>query len=224
MNALISSKAQTIRILVAAEQPAFRNALRKVLEQEADIEVVGEAPDVPSALDILLVDFTLCQSSEASNSHGVRLSQASFRTMMMVGSTERAPVLEAFRLGARGVVQKESVPRLWYESIRKVVSGEYWLGSESTAILIRALRELLPENSGIASPRRFGLTRRELEIVDLIALGRSNKQIGLEFSICERTVKHHLTNIFSKLGVSSRLSLALYARDNRIQVRLAKKE
>jgi len=113
-------------------------------------------------------------------------------------------------------VAKGSEACLWSKSIRKVVGGEYWLGSESAAILIKALRALHPQNADGGRPQSFGLTRRELEIVERIARGRSNREVGLEFSICERTVKHHLTNIYNKLGVSSRLALALFARDNQI--------
>jgi len=226
MDNSTDNQAKAIRAIVADEDSTFRDGLRKLFEYERDIRIVGEASDVRRAVelagqlepDILLLDFALCQKPRVAESEVVRHSLAEFRTLMMVGNPQETDVIDAFCFGARGIVPKGSEARLWFKSIRKVVGGEYWLGGESAAILIKALRGLLPQNVDGVRPQRFGLTRRELEIVERIAHGRSNREVGLEFSICERTVKHHLTNIYNKLGVSSRLALALFARDNRILV------
>jgi two-component system, NarL family, nitrate/nitrite response regulator NarL len=224
MDLLINSQISIIRILLADEQSEFRAGLRTLLESEHDVQIVGEASDTASIIeltcqlepDILLLDSALFERLQAQGPDATTASSAGIRALVMLASPDRVPIVEAFRLGARGVVVKGSAPRVWFKSIRTVVAGEYWLGSESAAIIVHTLRELLSETSGATPPNNYGLTRRELEIVKRIASGRSNKEVGLEFSICERTVKHHLTNIFSKLGVSSRLKLALFARDNRI--------
>lgn len=76
---------------------------------------------------------------------------------------------------------------------------------------MEALRAVRSDGNGASSPKDYGLTRRELDIITKIASGQSNKEVGEEFSISERTVKHHLTNIFNKVGVTSRLQLALFA-------------
>jgi DNA-binding NarL/FixJ family response regulator len=91
------------------------------------------------------------------------------------------------------------------------MAGQYWLESESLGVLVEALRDSLEHGNGARSPKDYGLTRREVDIITKIASGRSNKEVGEEFAISERTVKHHLTNIFGKVGVSSRLQLALFA-------------
>lgn len=213
-----------IRILVADEQPVFCEDLRNLLTPDGHIEVVGEARDARKAVelaaeltaDVILLDFPLCQKPEVTESDEVRCSLARFPLLVMVRNPEKDDVVEAFRLGARGVVLKGSPPQRWFESIRTVVGGEYWLGGQSAEILVNAVREFLPHVTKPASFLGYDLTPRELEIVERIARGRSNREVGLEFSICEKTVKHHLTNIFTKLGVSSRLALAMFARDNNI--------
>ncbi len=211
-----------IRILVADEQPAFREGLRKLLKSERNIHIAGEAHNAQGAVelanelvpDVILLDFRLSQTPEISRAEAIRGSLARFPILMMVRKPEKDQVVEAFLLGARGVVRKGSPPRLWLKSIRAVVAGEYWLGGESAEILVNALREFLAQTTRTTPFLGHDLTPRELEIVKRIALGRSNREVGLEFSICEKTVKHHLTNIFGKLGVSSRLALAMLARDN----------
>jgi DNA-binding NarL/FixJ family response regulator len=96
-------------------------------------------------------------------------------------------------------------------SIRSVIAGQYWLDGESVPILIEALRKPVPSQKATPSARDYGLTPHELKIVRKIANASSNKEMGQELSISERTVKHHLTNIFNKLGISSRVELAVFA-------------
>jgi len=97
------------------------------------------------------------------------------------------------------VVLKESPPELLLKSIKAIHAGEYWVGRDSLSTWARATQ------------RDYGLTPRELEIVSEIRSGKSNKDIAHHFSISEDTVKRHLSNIFDKLGVSSRLELAMFA-------------
>jgi len=120
--------------------------------------------------------------------------------------------VEAFEFGARGVVLRDSLPRVWRTGIESILAGQYWVEDKSVALLLEAIRGFLDRPEAKRLPE-FGLTLREMEIAGKIASGRSNKDVGREFSICERTVKHHLTNIFKKVGVSSRLELAVFLRD-----------
>ena len=106
---------------------------------------------------------------------------------------------------------KDTPTQLLFKAIRTVMSGEYWIGRESVSDIIQTLRDLA---YFIRTERRkdnFGLTPRELEIVRALSAGDTNKDIAKRFSISEQTVKHHLTNIFNKTGVSQRLELALFA-------------
>jgi len=138
-------------------------------------------------------------------------SSTPVRTVLLTAAIERAQIVEALQLGARGIVLKESATQLLLKSIRSVMAGQYWVGHESVSDLVATLRDLMAPAAGEERKKTFGLTPRELEIVSTIVAGYTNKDIAQKFSISEQTVKHHLTNIFDKLGVSNRLELALFA-------------
>jgi two-component system, NarL family, nitrate/nitrite response regulator NarL len=215
----MSNESNPIRIVIADEHPVVRQHLRRSLECEPGLHVLGEASDTDSAVhltrhskpDILLVDFALSQQFEFKCLNGLASHAPPVRIVVMVGAIEKAHLVDAFRLGAHGVVLKRSTPQVLLKSIRSVMAGQYWLESESLGVLVEALRESLAQGNGAKSPKDYGLTRREVDIITKIVSGRSNREVGEEFAISERTVKHHLTNIFSKVGVSSRLQLALFA-------------
>lgn len=207
-----------IRVVIADEQPLFRRGLRRLVESEHGFEVLGESSDLPGAVrltrqlkpDILLLDLAL-RGSEFDGANNFANYLAPVRTLVMLTTIEKANIVEAFRLGAHGIVLKTSPPHVLLESIRSVIAGYYWLESGSVGLLVEAVRDLLSQRNEVTSCKGYGLTPRELDIIAKIASGHSNKEVGEEFSISERTVKHHLTNIFSKVGVSSRLQLALFA-------------
>src|SRR5579864_2272712 len=208
-----------IRVVIVDDQPIFCRALRRVFESDPSFDVLGEASDAPSAMkliqqlkpDILLLDLALSRRFELRGVNNFASYLAPVRTLVMLAAIEKASIVEAFRLGAHGIVLKTSPQQVLVQSLRSVMAGHYWLESEGIAILIDALRDFLSQSNGTTSTKEYGLTPRELDIISKIANGRSNKEVGEEFSISERTVKHHLTNIFGKVGVSSRLQLALFA-------------
>ena len=218
----MSNAPTPIRIVIADEHPIFRQDLRRLLESEIGLHVVGQASEAHEAVqltrairpDILLLDFALSQRIEPHALNGSAGQFSPVRLVVMVADIEKAHVVEACRFGAHGIILKTSTPRILVKSLRRVMAGQYWLASESVAVLVEALREPLLQVNNTKSPKDYGLTRREVEIINKIASGSSNKEVGEEFSISERTVKHHLTHIFSKVGVSSRLQLALFAVDH----------
>jgi two-component system, NarL family, nitrate/nitrite response regulator NarL len=214
-------RSQTVRIVIADDHPIFRDGLRRLLETESDLEVIGEACDGAEAVklarqlkpDILLLDLAmprhpgleaLRELSNGSGSEGVRV-------ILLTAAAEKAQIVEALQLGARGIVLKDSATQLLLKSIHTVMAGEYWVGRESVSNLVQYLRTLVQSSGEEAKQRKFGLTPRELEIVSAVVAGYSNKEIAEYFKISEDTVKHHLSNIFDKLGVSTRLELALFA-------------
>jgi two-component system, NarL family, nitrate/nitrite response regulator NarL len=215
----MNNERSLIRMVIADQQPFFRKSLRESLESEPGLCILGEASDAQGAVqlirqfkpDILLIDLALSRGIELQARNNVESYWSTVRIVVMVATPEKAHIVEAFRLGAHGVVAKGATQHVLFQSIRQVVTGNYSLESESLGVLVEALRESLSQGNGGKSPKDFGLTRREVDIMTMIANGHSNKEVGAEYSISERTVKHHLTNIFGKVGVASRLQLALFA-------------
>ncbi len=215
-----SRRQQPIRILIADDHPIFRDGLRRLLEAEPDLRVVGEACDGAEAVklvrqlkpDILLLDLAMPRHPglealrEMSSGPGPNV-----RVILLTAAAEKNQIVEALQLGARGVVLKDSATQLLLKSIHTVMGGEYWVGRESVSNLVQYLRTLVQSSGEDARQRKFGLTPRELEIVSAVVAGYSNKEIAEYFKISEDTVKHHLSNIFDKVGVSTRLELALFA-------------
>ena len=215
-----NTRSQAITILIADDHPIFRDGLRRLLESERGFKVVGEACDGVEAVDfvrqlkpeILLLDLAMPRRHglealrEISNSH-----TGPVRVILLTAAAEREQIVQALQLGARGVVLKDCGTEILMRSIRSVLAGEYWVGREPVSNLIQYLRGLMDSSTKISRQRRFGLTPRELDIVSAVVAGYANKEIAEHFKISEDTVKHHLSNIFDKTGVSTRLELALFA-------------
>jgi two-component system nitrate/nitrite response regulator NarL len=214
-------KSQQIRILIADDHPIFRDGLRRLLEAEPRLTVIGEAPDGAEAVklarqlkpDIMLLDLAMPKHPglEALREMNSNTGQPGVRIILLTAAAEKNQIVEALQLGARGVVMKDSATQLLLKAIDTVMSGEYWVGRESVSNLVQYLRTLVQSSGEEARQRKFGLTPRELEIVSAVVAGYANKEIAEYFKISEDTVKHHLSNIFDKLGVSTRLELALFA-------------
>ena len=214
-------RSQPTRILIADDHPIFRDGLRRLLETEPDLKVIGEACDGAEAVrlakqfkpDILLLDLAMPRHPglEALREMSSASNQNMVRVILLTAAAEKAQIVEALQLGARGVVLKDSATQLLLKAIHTVMAGEYWVGRESVSNLVQYLRTLVQSSGEEARQKKFGLTPRELEIVSAVVAGYSNKETAEYFKISEDTVKHHLSNIFDKLGVSTRLELALFA-------------
>ena len=209
------------RVLIADGQSSIRHRLRQMLERRRDVRVVGETSDAVSTSkviqqvkpDILLIDLELCQQSAPLDLDGG--GSPPQRSIVMLAAIDKRGIVDAFRFGAHGILSKTAAPAMWGKTIRRVMDGQYCFENGGVAVLLEAFRASFAEQ-GAFSQKDYRLTQRELEIVAQIVAGHSNREVGQHFSICERTVKHHLTNIFEKLGVSSRLELALFAVKNRL--------
>jgi two-component system, NarL family, nitrate/nitrite response regulator NarL len=212
-----------IRILLADDHPIVRDGVRRLLETEPDFRVVGQAADGREAVrlvsrcapDILLLDLAMPRLPGLEVLRELSASDSPVRTILLTAAIEKEQIIEALQIGARGVVLKEAATELLFKSIRTVMAGQYWVGRAEVADLVQILRALLA-SSGKLQERSFGLTRRELEILSTVVAGYSNKEIARQLSLSEDTVKHHLSHIFDKLGVSNRLELAMFAVNHRL--------
>jgi two-component system nitrate/nitrite response regulator NarL len=214
-------RAQNTRILIADDHPIFRDGLKRLLESEPDFKVVGEACDGVEAVklvrqlkpEILLLDLAMPRRPglEALREMNSGPASSSVRVILLTAAAEKDQIVEALQLGARGVVLKDSATQILLKSIRAVMNGEYWVGRESVANLVQYLRTLVDSSSHESRKKRYGLTPREFEVISAVVAGYANKEIAEYFKISEDTVKHHLSNIFDKVGVSTRLELALFA-------------
>ena len=215
---------QPIRILIADDHPIFREGLQKLLATEPGFEVVGEATDGTEALElarrlkpeVLLLDVAMPRLAGMEALRELTASSSPVRTILLTASIQKAQIVEALQLGARGIVLKEASTVQLFNCIRTVMAGQYWVGQESVSDLVQCLRDLSQPVAGVAQKKTFGLTPREMEILSTIVAGYTNKDIAEKFSISEPTVKHHLTNIFDKTGVSNRLELALFALNHHL--------
>ena len=146
-------------------------------------------------------------------SREIRSSSPSTRVIMLLDASERTPVIEAFRSGARGVFCRTEPLKLLTKSIRCVHEGQIWASSAELHFLLEAMSEPLPMSFVSANGDAL-LSARELDVVRCVAEGLSNREIAQRLGLREHTVKNYLFRIFDKLGVSSRVEVVLYALGN----------
>jgi DNA-binding NarL/FixJ family response regulator len=127
--------------------------------------------------------------------------------IVLTAEISRRDIVEVLRLGAHGIVLKDSASELLFTAIRTVLSGQCWVGRESVGDLLQYLHA----QSAAAERPKFRLTPRERQVVAAVVDGLTNKDIARRFTLSEDTIKHHLSSIFDKVGVSNRLELALAA-------------
>ena len=208
-----------VKVVIADGRPIFRDGLRQLLQTEPCFRIVGETgPGFDAATlvrelrpDILLVDFEPQTTFETLKA--LAESRASVHTIILAEYVDDADLTKALELGARGVVLRDSAADVLFKSIHSVLAGQYWIASDSVVDASTGVRKLEEE---LRRRRMFGLTPRELEIVRMVVLAFTNKEIGEKLAIGENTVKSHLTHIFNKVGASSRIELALFASHHRL--------
>lgn len=213
------------RILIADDHLLFCEALFHLLSRIQNFEVVDPASSrtalIPSLEehrpDILLLDLGLAQTMAADLATFKKGSGLNVRTILLAGYIDTIDVAKVLQLGASGVLLKECTAQTLIEAIESVRNGAAWLDPQSLAGLATQLREQEHRPTGHRNlPRRFNLTMREMEILIAIVSGFSNGEIAERFSLSSHTVKHHISHIFEKLGVSNRLELALFALEHQL--------
>jgi DNA-binding NarL/FixJ family response regulator len=218
-----TSGRSTARILIADDDPIVREILRNLLSSGNEFSVSGEAKNGEETVklarelrpDLLLLDLLMPNLPGLDALKEMTTSDFLVRTIVLTGSITKQQVLQALQLGARGVVRKDALGEL-VTAIRAVLDGQYWLDGKVVPNVVQLLNELAASTRSDTPRNDFGLTPRELEIVALVTEGCGNREIAGRLTISEETVKRHLTHIFDKVGMSTRLELALFALDHNL--------
>src|SRR3984893_1766479 len=185
---------QTIRVLMADDHEIFRDGLRKLLESEDDIKIVGEASNGNECVhmltklkpDILLLDLRMPSKGGLAVLEEVNLDSLTARIIVLTAAEDNRDAVRAMRLGARGIVLKQSASDLLVKSIHRVYEGEIWLDNR---VLADAMRDFAKDSKGGSRADKPLLSDREKQVVQLVAQGLPNKEIGQKLFISEQTVK-----------------------------------
>jgi two-component system nitrate/nitrite response regulator NarL len=210
----------SIRILLIDDHAVMRLGLRTLIENQQGLKVVGEASGRPDALelaereqpDIILLDLTLPGTDGVDLIPELQAVAKEARILVLTGVLDPEAHKRAIHLGAMGVVLKEKAPEVLIKAIEKVHEGEVWLDRAMVANVVGGRSRF--RDGGKPDPEAFKiatLTEREREVIGLIGEGLRNRQIADRLFISEGTVRNHLTTVFSKLEVSDRFELLIYA-------------
>ncbi len=211
-------------ILIADRQVMFCEVLKVLLESQPDFAVVAETDDgerlVHLALDlqpdVILMDLKLRKRFGLEVLTEITACGTDVRPIILTDAIAQSEIIQALLWGARGVLLKAVPTNLLFNSIRRVMSGEYWISHDGVAELVRHLRSLAAVAEQSTQSQARSLSTQQRQIIEAIASGCSNREIAEELRVSERTVKYHLTRIFSKFGVSGRMELARYSLENKV--------
>ncbi|TYS15437.1 response regulator transcription factor [Rossellomorea vietnamensis] len=204
----------TIRVLIADDHHVVRRGLVFFLKTQKDIEIVGEAANGKEAVelaeklqpDLILMDLVMPEMDGIQATRLIKKSHENIEIMMLTSFSDQDHVIPAIEAGASGYQLKDIEPDELVESIRKLVRGENSLHSKATNHLLKRVsrNHQLPHQI-------HQLTKREKDVLLQLTKGKSNKEIASSLFITEKTVKTHISNIFTKLEVADRTQAALYA-------------
>jgi DNA-binding NarL/FixJ family response regulator len=206
-----------IRVLVVDDHAVVREGLRTFLELQEGIEVVGEAADGEQAVaqaaqlepDVILMDLVMPHLDGIGAMRELRARSSASRVIVLTSFLDDERLMPALQAGAAGYLLKDVEPAELARAVRSACADEALIDPTVAARLLQTL-------SSHESPRGAHdgiehLTRREREVLELIALGHSNKRIALELGVAEKTVKTHVGHLLAKLGVADRTQAALFA-------------
>ncbi|RLE15541.1 MAG: DNA-binding response regulator [Actinobacteria bacterium] len=205
---------ETIRILVADDHPLFREGVVNTLGDEPDIEVIAEASDGEGAVqqtvellpDIAILDLTMPGIGGIAATSEISARCPATAVLILTVSEDTDDLLQALKAGARGYVLKGVSGQGLIHAVRSVTAGEVYI---TPALASGILSEMTRDDQ--ADPFE-SLTGREHEILELVAAGLTNREIGERLYLAEKTVKHYMTNVLQKLHVRSRVEAALLAQ------------
>jgi two-component system, NarL family, response regulator LiaR len=199
-----------VRVLIADDHAVVRQGLKMFLDLDSSLEIVAEAADGEEAVrltrkfkpDVVLMDIMMPVMDGISATKKIRQEMPEVEVIALTSVLEDGAVVKAVRAGAIGYLLKDTQADELCQAIKAAAAGQVKLSPQAAARLMQEVRT--PDD-------KIALTEREIDVLRLLALGKANKEIALQLSIGETTVKTHVSNILLKLGVASRTQAALYA-------------
>jgi two-component system NarL family response regulator len=213
---------EPVRVLVVDDQELFRRGLTMVIGALDGIDLVGEAGDGRTALelavrtdpDVVLLDVRMPGFSGIETCAELKAIMPSVRIVMLTASDEEADLFDAVKSGASGYLLKDASIDDVASAVRLVADGQSLISPAMAVKLLDEFKQLTgPERSAVVAPR---LTDRELQVLRLVARGLSNKDVAKDLFISENTVKNHVRNILEKLQLHSRMEAVMYAVRERL--------
>ena len=202
-----------IRVIIVDDHAVVRSGLEQFLATTGDIELVGTAADGLEAIevtaqtspDVVVMDLSMPNLDGVEATRRISAEHPSSRVLVLTSFSDRTRIMDALSAGADGYLLKHSDPEEIAAAIRSVHTGDAPLDPKAARALLESRRTATESGS---------LTDRERQVLDLVRQGLANKQIARKLGISERTVKAHLTSVFSTLGVSDRTQAALWASEH----------
>ncbi len=217
---------EMIRVLIIDEQPLFREGVRSSLERSGDCEVVGETTDMNDVLDIartstpevVLIDAGLISSDPLEIARQLRHIEPQIAIIILTPSEDEERLFQSIKVGAAAYMTRNITSEELLDTVRKVSHGEYLIQDDVLAKpqlasrVLKSFRELTVEEEETETKDIYSpLSSREVEILDYIARGNSNKEIAKSLKISDQTVKNHITSILKKLSVNDRTAAVVHA-------------
>lgn len=211
-----------VKIMIADDHSMIREGLKNLLELDGDIQVIAEAVDGEDCLeklqlvkpDVLLLDINMPKKNGLEVLKSLKSRRSKLKVLVLTVHNETEYLMKAVDIGVNGYVLKDSESAELKKAIFTVADGETYIQPS----LIPALNAKMIDTNKDAEKIK-SLTKRELDVLKLLAVGMFNKEVGKRLEISERTVKNHVSNIFKKLGVTDRTQAAVFAiRNNLVQI------
>ena len=211
-----------IKIMIADDHSMIREGLKNLLELDGDIQVIAEAVDGEDCLnklqvvkpDVLLLDINMPKKNGLEVLKALKSKKSKLKVLVLTVHYEIEYLMKAVDIGVNGYVLKDSESAELKKAIFTVAEGESYIQPSLIPALNAKMIEINKDAEKIKS-----LTKRELDVLKLLAVGMYNKEVGKRLEISERTVKNHVSNIFKKLGVTDRTQAAVFAiRNNLVQI------
>lgn len=217
---------ETIRVIIVDEQPLFREGIRATLERMGDCVILGESTDATDVLemarasnpDVALIDAGLVTSDPLEIARQLRHIAPRMAIIILTPSEDEERLFQSIKVGAAAYYTRNITPDELAEAVRKVSHGEYLINDDVlskpqlASRVLKSFRELTVEEEDNGTRDLYSpLSSREVEILDYIARGNSNKEIAKSLKISDQTVKNHITSILKKLSVNDRTAAVVHA-------------